>query len=79
MNKERRLAIENVLNQLYDLQTAVEELSNEECESLDNIPDNLQETKRALASREAVDNLNEAYDCLMEATGRLEDAMAETD
>lgn len=78
MNKVRRRAIENVLNQLRDLQTSVEELSNEERECLDNIPENLQGSTNYEESERAADSLDSAYDSIEEACGNLEDAMLET-
>lgn len=78
MNKARRRSIENVLNQLRDLQTSVEKLRDEEQEYLDNIPENLQGSKRYEESERAADSLDSAYDSIEEACGNLEDAMLET-
>lgn len=78
MNKARRRSIENVLNQLRDIQTAVEELRDEEQECLDNIPENLQGSTRYEESERAADSLDSAYDSIEEACGNLEDAMLET-
>lgn len=78
MNKARRRSIENVLNQLRDLQTSVEELRDEEQEHLNNIPQNLQGSTRCNESERAVDNLDSAYYSIDEACGYLEDAMLET-
>lgn len=78
MNKARRRSIENVLNQLRDLQTLVEELGGEERECLYNIPQSLQGSKRYEESERAADSLDSAYDSIEEACGNLEDAMLET-
>ena len=60
MNKARRKAIEKVVSDLYDIQSAVEELRDEEQEYLDNIPENLQGSERYELAEQELENLNSA-------------------
>lgn len=60
MNKARRKAIEKVVSDLYDIQSAVEELRDEEQEYLDNIPENPQGSERYELAEQALENLNSA-------------------
>lgn len=76
MNKARREAIEKVVGELRDIQSAVEELRDEEQEYLDNIPENLQGSERYDLAEQALENLNSAYDSIEEAASYLEDAEA---
>jgi t-SNARE complex subunit (syntaxin) len=76
MNKARRKAIEKVVSDLYDIQSAVEELRDEEQEYLDNISENLQGSERYELAEQALENLNSAYDSIEEAASYLEEAGA---
>lgn len=74
MNKERRSNINNLIIKLYDIKYLIETLRDEEQESLDNLPDNLQESTRAERMQEAIDSLEYACDAIDEAMSNLEEA-----
>ena len=56
MNKARRKNIQDVVNQLEDLKSTLEDLQGEEEEYRDNIPENLQGSERYEKAEEACDH-----------------------
>ena len=59
MNKARRKNIQDVVNQLEDLKSTLEDLQGEEEEYRDNIPENLQGSERYEKAEEACDTLSD--------------------
>ena len=64
MNKARRKNIQDVVGQLEDLKSTLEDLQGEEEEYRDNIPENLQGSERYEKADEACDTLSGAVDGL---------------
>lgn len=64
MNKARRKNIQDVVGQLEDLKSALEDVLHEEEEYRDNIPENLQGSERYEKADEACDTLSGAVDDL---------------
>lgn len=64
MNKVRRKNIQDVVGQLEDLKSALEDVLHEEEEYRDNIPENLQGSERYEKADEACDTLSGAVDGL---------------
>ena len=64
MNKARRKNIQDVVDQLEELKSALEGIQGEEEEYRDNIPENLQGSERYEKSDEACDTLSGAVDGL---------------
>ena len=62
MNKARRKNIQDVVNQLEDLKSTLEDLQGEEEEYRDNIPENLQGSARYENAQEACDTPSQAVD-----------------
>lgn len=69
MNNERRKKIDDVIqkinifqNTLEELQEMIEEIRDEEQESLDNIPENLQGSERYEAVENSLYNLEDAIE-----------------
>ena len=69
MNNERRKKIDDVIqkinifqNTLEELQEIIEEIRDEEQESLDNIPENLQGSERYEAVENSLYNLEDAIE-----------------
>ena len=60
MNKSRRKALAQIIEQIEALETALEELTAEEQDALDNIPDSLAQSDRANSLQEAVDAMESA-------------------
>lgn len=55
MNKNRRKAIESIIDNLMDLSSEIEGIINDEQDALDNIPESLQESERANTMRDAIE------------------------
>jgi len=67
MNKARRKILTQIIDQLEALETTLEELTVEEQGALDNIPDSLAQSDRAISLQEAVDAMESAAVSLEEA------------
>lgn len=74
MNQTRRTAIQELMNQLADLKEAIAVVQEQEEEYRDNIPENLQESKKYEKAEAACDNLAEVVDLLGDAIDSLESA-----
>ena len=74
MNKVRRKNLQAIIDQLEELKGSLEDLQAEE-EYRDNIPENMQESKRYEKADEACDNLSSAVDSLEEAISSIEAAI----
>ena len=74
MNKIRRKEIQRILDELYELRDAVDAVTDEEQEYLDNIPENLQSGERYEAAEEAVSQLGDALYGIDSALEALENA-----
>ena len=82
MNKQRRNKIKNIINWLEKLtendlksiniiKLNIEKVLDEEQDAYDNIPENLQYSRRGEESEEAIDSLQEAYDFLDEINEQM--------
>lgn len=77
MNKQRRLELSKVLSMIEETKEILETLKEEEEESRDNIPENLQGSSRYEMADAACDNLDTAVSSLEEATEAITEAMGE--
>lgn len=75
MNKIRRKAIQDIIDQLEELKSSVEELQQEEEEYRDNIPENMQGSERYETADNACSNLYDAVDGLENVISSLDEAM----
>ena len=75
MNNQRRKEIKSILGQLEYFKDELERICNDEEDYHDNIPENLQDSDRAISSEEAIDSLNEAIENLENSINELENAM----
>lgn len=73
MNRKRKEEVRTVYGSIQKITSDLKELCQDEQMSYDNIPENLQETQRALDSEEAIDNLDSAIDALEEALEYLDE------
>lgn len=73
MNKIRRKEVAKVVDLLTDLKEKLELILDEEQETYDNIPENLQDSDRAVASEEAIEIMEEAGCSIEEAIEKLEE------
>lgn len=76
MNKNRRKAIESIIDNLMDLSSEIEGIINDEQDALDNIPESLQESERANTMRDAIEALEDANSSIQEVLSYLSDSMA---
>lgn len=67
MNKKRRTQIKEVYAALRDTTDNLEGILTEEQFTLDNLPENLQESERAETAENAIDKMDNALDAIAEA------------
>ena len=72
MNKQRRKLINELIGKAYDLSCEIEEVLNEEQESFDNMPENLQYSERGESMQEAISSLEEAQSSIDDCKSYLE-------
>ena len=75
MNKARRKALGEIYDALALLAERLEELIDEENETLGNIPESLQGSDRYQSAEEAVSNLEEALNNLRSAYEYIEEGI----
>lgn len=75
MNKIRRKALQEIYDKLSDLQEELETIKDEEDESRENMPENLQGSERYEQSETASGNIDEAMEYLSSACDSIESAM----
>lgn len=73
MNKQRRNEIANILTELENLKSKLDNVLSEEQMMFDNMPENLQYSMRGEESQEAIDNMEGAVSNLEDAISQLED------
>tara|TARA_R100000306_G_C4313828_1_gene111578 strand:- start:368 stop:598 length:231 start_codon:yes stop_codon:yes gene_type:complete len=74
MNKQRRKAIQQALEQIADLKTSVEEINTDEQDSFDNLPESFQDSEKGETIQEAIDFLEAATGAFDEVIDSLEQA-----
>lgn len=72
MNKQRRKEIEKVLAVLESLKNTIEELTSEEQEYADGMPENLQQSVKAEAANEAIGNMEDAGNSISDSIDYLQ-------
>lgn len=72
MNAQRRRKIAKLIKELDVLHTAIEELSGEEQEAYDNMPESLQGGDKGSAAEDAIQYLDEAASAVDDAKTALE-------
>ena len=75
MNKIRRKALQEIYDKLSDLREELETIKDEEGESRENMPENLQGSERYEQSETASGNIDEAMEYLSSACDSIESAM----
>lgn len=75
MNQRRRLSLTNAKELLERAKTIVDGVRDQEQDSLDNIPENLQDSERAEKMEDAVASLDEAIEAIETAQEKINDAM----
>lgn len=77
MNKVRRKALAELVKDIEGIQERLDELTQEEQDYLDNIPENLQGSERYSVAEDAVSCLEEAVSALDEALDNINSAIGE--
>lgn len=75
MNKVRRKNLQSIIDRLEDIKADLEEITYEEEEYRDNIPENLQGSEKYERADEACDSLNDAAHTLNEVIDSITTAM----
>jgi len=74
MNKNRRKEIDDLADELRNLSARIEEVKFEEEEYLECMPENLQQSEKAEAAEQAIDQLDSAQASVDEAVEYMEEA-----
>lgn len=69
--------LKNIVFQLRRIATDIDHLRSEEEDYMWNIPENMQESDRYYAADAAVDNLDSASECVVDAADELEELLKE--
>ena len=77
MNKLRRKTLQRIFDQLTDLREEIEAVKDEEDESRENMPENLQGSERYEQSETASSNMDEAMEYISSACDCLESVLEE--
>ena len=75
MNKARRIRLREVDKMLSESIRIIEHINDLEQDSIDNTPENLQNTERYERMEDIVDQLNEAVDYIGQAKDNLQEAI----
>lgn len=73
MNKARRNAIEEIIDQLGMLKEQIERVSEEEQEAFDNMPESIQYSERGDAMGEYITDLDDAASSIDDVMNTLQD------
>lgn len=71
MNKDRRLKIASIINNIEAVKEILQSVLSDEQDYFDNMPENLQSSMRAEASEEAIEIMENAIEMLEDAVGEL--------
>ena len=77
MNKLRRKTLQRIFDQLSNLREEIEAVKEEEDESRENMPENLQGSERYEQSETASSNMDEAMEYISSACDSLESVLEE--
>lgn len=75
MNKLRRKSLQEIFDKLSDLREEIESIKDEEDESRENMPENLQGSERYEQSETASYSMDEAMEYISSACDSIESAM----
>lgn len=76
MNKTRRNALRQVASLLNSASLMVSKVKGDEEGSLDNMPENLQDSERCAKMEDIIDLLEEAGDCIDSAIESINEAIS---
>lgn len=73
MNKQRRKQIEKAIGLLSEARAILEEVTDEEQEAFDNLPEGLQQSERGELMDEGISRLIDVYETIEEHETELDD------
>ena len=73
MNAERRKRIEKAVGMIADARSILEDVTSDEQEAFDNMPESIQASERGEKMEEFIEILEEAVSALEEVEGNLEE------
>lgn len=73
MNKQRRNAIERVIDTLTNMQSELDNIREEEQDAYDNLPEGIQDSERGESMYENIDTLETAYNDLDDIISNLQE------
>ena len=76
MNEARRAKLRQALGKLQEVEDMVSQVSDEEQEAFDNLPENFQDTDRGRIMEEAVDGMDEVMSLISEVSDAIENVIA---
>ena len=71
MNRQRRKSLQKVINTLEEQRDELQRLAEEEQESYENLPDNLNDTEKAVEMQENAEGLEESQSDIDDIIERL--------
>lgn len=74
MNDKRRKSLDEAINFLDNAKSLIEQIKEEEEETLENLPDNMKEGDKGSAMQEAIDNLDTALGSIEDASSAVDEA-----
>ena len=74
MNKQRRKAIQQALDQLSEIRSSVEDINSEEQDAFDSLPESFQDSERGESIWQAIELLETATGDIDEVIDALEQA-----
>ena len=75
MNKQTRSHLSSIYNKMDSLTDELDDLMLDQQAVYDNIPENLQQSKRGIAQEEIVDSLDTAVECFRQGLDSLQEAI----
>lgn len=75
MNKTRRKWIESLVEKLYEIQSDVDSIADEENEAYENLPEGIQDSDRGNTMYENVDDLQDISNGIEDTIDRLNEIL----
>ena len=75
MNKQNRKELQGYVDSLEEIKSNIETMMEEEQSKFDNMPEGLQESERAEAMQNAIDQMEYGIDSLQEAIDNLSEIL----
>lgn len=77
MNRERRKRLEEITAQLQEIHNSLEEISEEEQDALDNMPESIQNSERGEYAQAKIDTIGDAMTDLESSIDNLTEVLGD--